>query len=60
MDTLTQIFLFYAALIALLAYIGNRMRPEHGMMYGAGTGIIISVIMWQMYGKKMVEKEQNC
>lgn len=55
MTTQTEIFLFYLVIIIVFTFIGSKTQYENGMAYGCLLGIVISGVLWQMYGKRMVE-----
>ena len=57
--TLTQVIIFYALLIIILAAIGyhtlnKKGEGTKGLLIGAGVGVAISAALWFAVGKKAV------
>jgi hypothetical protein len=58
MDVKIKIFGFYIFIIIALASIGNY-NYSGGNEKGALLGIIISIILWDQYGRDMVAKDKS-
>jgi hypothetical protein len=56
----THIFIFYMALIVVIALISRHFsNPENGMMnslYGSAVGVGMSFYLWLNYGQYSVDK----
>jgi hypothetical protein len=60
MDVKTKIFMFYIILIIVLAYIGEYKFPnDSGKEKGALAGVLLSALLWDQYGRDMVEKDKS-
>jgi hypothetical protein len=60
MDVQTQVFGFYVILIIVLAYAGNSTYPDDsGKEKGALLGIALSALLWDQYGRDMVNKDKS-
>lgn len=46
------VFLFYGIISSILAWIGFMQKKDLGAAIGYIIGSIISVILWNKYGKK--------
>jgi hypothetical protein len=60
MDAQTQVFGFYIILIIVLSYVGHSKYPDDsGKEKGALLGIVLSALLWDQYGREMVEKDKS-
>jgi len=56
LQTLLGIMLFYSFItFFLFPYIGFYLLKMSGLTYGMIAGAIVSVLLWQYYGSKMVK-----
>lgn len=57
MASLLQIMVFYGVLTAIGGIVGSRFysgMPMHGFHVGTMLGMLLSEILWQTFGKGMV------
>jgi hypothetical protein len=55
MDVQTQIFGFYLIIIIAMSYFGDHQYPnDSGKEKGALLGVVLSVFLWDQYGRKAV------
>lgn len=47
------ILLFYFVLMVVGATVGHQFDKKDGFTYGYLAGIVVSVVLWFQYGKKM-------
>jgi hypothetical protein len=60
MDVQIKVFGFYIILIIVLACAGDYKYPnDSGKEKGALLGIILSALLWNQYGREMVEKDKS-
>ena len=50
-----MIILFYAILMMITGYIGYKINKKNGYKYGLISGLTLSIVLWQQYGKKMAK-----
>lgn len=53
---LIGILVFYFILVIAGLFIGKKINPEHGMLYGATAGVLLSGVLWFVAGKKYSEQ----
>jgi membrane protein DedA with SNARE-associated domain len=53
---LAGILVFYLILVVAGIFIGKKVHPEHGMLYGATAGVLLSLVLWFVAGKKAAEQ----
>ena len=46
------VLFFYGVLSMITAAIGQKYKPGEGFTYGYLVGIVLSVLLWFVYGKK--------
>ena len=55
MKTLLGIMFFYSLLtFFLFPFIAYHFYKMNGIMYGMIVGAVVSIVLWDTYGKKMV------
>jgi Ni,Fe-hydrogenase I cytochrome b subunit len=60
MDVKMKVLGFYIILIIVMACVGNAKYPdESGKEKGAVLGIVISALLWDQYGRAMVENDES-
>jgi hypothetical protein len=56
-----QVMIFYLMLIVLFAFLANKYNmptknDQHNMLAGAGAGLLLSLVLWFIVGKKYADK----
>ncbi len=54
---LATVIAIYIVLTAILAYTGHKVVQKNGAVYGTLAGVVFSVILWFVAGKKYVDKK---
>jgi Ni,Fe-hydrogenase I cytochrome b subunit len=60
MDVKIKVFSFYIILIIVMSCVGNAKYPnDSGKEKGALIGIVLSALLWDQYGRKMVADDKS-
>lgn len=60
MDSFTLVMLFYAVVIIVCSIIGyTKTKDYKGVLIGATIGVVLSIILYFLFGKKYIEKSKH-